>query len=533
MSLFLLGFLLSVLPAVALSQNTTQEGWQSGGNDRSSFDILWACFSTIFACTWTVLHLNVAHPKDSESRIFWRQVKHFILSILLPEWTLAIATDQYFEARFCVKSFKKSKLDNLNLSADSDVESQHSIQDPPSESQKIEREEETLGNDVTQLCSVAVEPEQKPEASQQSSIKESAYAEDWTLAHGFFTTMGGLAIQTEDEKEYSILRNDSPVKLLESGRVNFPRIKIEDIKRRSKADSFAKFVAVCQTTWFAINVVTRPAYGLHVTPIELASVAYVLCALLTYALWWYKPKDVTIPIVINVPSLPPSSALQSSPPPSSPPPSSPPPSSPPPSSPPPSSPPPSSPPPSSPPPSSPPPSSPPPSSPPPSSPPPSSSSDKTKNEDSTLKYYLDEILPRKSNNFKGFDITIAGSSSEQEDRRYRFANLLGLFAALAYCGIHIAAWNFPFPTPAERQAWRICTLASISGSAILIPHYVDEDYVLGKRVLVAISALAVVMLLSIGCLLCLTTSWAFFTKYTLEVALVLSKITVMWNCRDK
>jgi hypothetical protein len=442
MSLFLLGFLLSALPAVALSQNTTQEGWQSGGSDRSSFDILWACFSTIFASTWTVLHLNVAHPKDSESRIFWRQVTNFISTIFLPEYTLAVAADQYIEARDCVKSFKKSKLDNLNLSSDSDVESQYSIQDPPSEIQEVEREEDSLGNDIAQPCSVANEPEQKPEKSQQSSIKASAYAEDWTLAHGFFTTMGGLAIQTEDEKEYSVLRNDSPVKLLESGRVNFPQIKIEDIKRRSKADSFVKFVAVCQTTWFAINVIARHGYGLHVTPIELGSVAYVLCAVLIYALWWHKPKDVTIPIVINVPSLSPSSPLPSSP------------------------------------------------------PPPPSSSDTTTDKGSTLKYYLDEIVHRKCNNFRGFDLLDPGSPINlQEDRRDRISGLFALFTALVYCGIHLAAWNFPFPTSAERQAWRICALTSISAPAIMIQHYLIEEYVSKRGFLEIITKLIVALAL--------------------------------------
>jgi hypothetical protein len=33
--------------------------WQLEVNGRSTWDILWPCLTTIFACTWTILHFNV------------------------------------------------------------------------------------------------------------------------------------------------------------------------------------------------------------------------------------------------------------------------------------------------------------------------------------------------------------------------------------------------------------------------------------------------------------------------------------------
>ncbi|QKX56049.1 uncharacterized protein TRUGW13939_03149 [Talaromyces rugulosus] len=421
MSLSSFVLLLVVLPAITLSQTTpdAKKGWQSGDNDRSSFDILWGCFSTIFACTWSVLHLNVSNPRESESRIFWRQVKWFILTIFIPEYLVAVAADQFWEARICVKSFEKSKLERVHSKDPSP---------PSSESQKVECEEETLEKEKTQPCNLTggsptietteisenIESNEhpEPEKSQQSATKASAYDDDWTLAHGFFTTMGGLAIQTEDKKEYSILKNDSPVKLLESGRVDFPCITTEDIKHRSKTDAFVKFIAVCQSTWFAINIVARPGSNLHVTPLELATAAYVLCAVIAYALWWHKPKDVTVPIIINVPSSPPPDTT-------------------------------------------------------------------TNTEEPTLKHYLDLIAPRKCNDFAGVStldllsgrVKVKATFSQAELRRMNCASLVGLFVGLIYCGIHLTAWNFPFPTPGERKAWRICTLASISTAAALIPFY--------------------------------------------------------------
>lgn len=185
---------------------------------------------------------------------------------------------------------------------------------------------------------------------------------------------------------------------------NFPRIKKEDIEQRTKADGFVKFVAVYQSGWFAINVVARPAYGLHVTPLELATAAYVLCAVLVNALWWHKPKDVTVPIVINAPSSPPDTT--------------------------------------------------------------------TNEEEPTLKHYVDNIIPRKCNDMAGISpLDKTAIPNEQEKRRMIFASLVGIVVALIYCGIHLAAWNFPFPTAAERKAWRICSLASISAAAALAPCY--------------------------------------------------------------
>ncbi|KAG7041283.1 Major facilitator superfamily domain general substrate transporter protein [Colletotrichum scovillei] len=33
-------------------------GWVAGPETRGTLTLVWSCVITIFACTWTVLHLN-------------------------------------------------------------------------------------------------------------------------------------------------------------------------------------------------------------------------------------------------------------------------------------------------------------------------------------------------------------------------------------------------------------------------------------------------------------------------------------------
>ncbi|KAL4762784.1 uncharacterized protein BDW70DRAFT_158393 [Aspergillus foveolatus] len=50
--------------------STALEGWTFNDNSRSSWDIVWTCLTTIFACTWTVLHMSEIVLIASDE--FWR-----------------------------------------------------------------------------------------------------------------------------------------------------------------------------------------------------------------------------------------------------------------------------------------------------------------------------------------------------------------------------------------------------------------------------------------------------------------------------
>lgn len=79
-------------------------------------------------------------------------------------------------------------------------------------------------------------------------------------------------------------------------------IKSDDIKDKSKADAFTKTFAIFQCGWLVIQSIARVAAGLSITQLELATMAFVFCAVVTYALWWDKPFDADRPTVFALPA---------------------------------------------------------------------------------------------------------------------------------------------------------------------------------------------------------------------------------------
>jgi hypothetical protein len=66
----------------------------------------------------------------------------------------------------------------------------------------------------------------------------------------------------------------------------------ESLHDRSKADVFTKIFAIVQCTWLVIQSITRASIGLPITQLELVTMAYVVCAVVMYGFWWYKPFGV-------------------------------------------------------------------------------------------------------------------------------------------------------------------------------------------------------------------------------------------------
>lgn len=80
-----------------------------------------------------------------------------------------------------------------------------------------------------------------------------------------------------------------------------PSISKEDIVDKSKTDGTGKFICCIQVGWMIVSAITRTAVGLPVTPLELNTIAHVVCALLIYVFWWDKPRWVNEPTVLRGP----------------------------------------------------------------------------------------------------------------------------------------------------------------------------------------------------------------------------------------
>lgn len=98
-SLVLIQCLPNVLNTAVAQDDTTMNtstaqptvGWYTAPNERSTLSLVYSCLITTFACTWTVLHLNVPAIRDSGWTRFKRKAKWMAITVLLPEFIFAKA----------------------------------------------------------------------------------------------------------------------------------------------------------------------------------------------------------------------------------------------------------------------------------------------------------------------------------------------------------------------------------------------------------------------------------------------------------
>ncbi|KDQ49771.1 hypothetical protein JAAARDRAFT_200602 [Jaapia argillacea MUCL 33604] len=117
---------------------------------------------------------------------------------------------------------------------------------------------------------------------------------NWTKTHGFFALMGGFMLVDGEGEPVQLLHPDnlSMVDVLDR---EFPRITEGEILDKSKRDALSKGLIMVQTTWFILQCAARWYEHLPITELEIATLAFTVLNLITYAFWWNKPADVRRP----------------------------------------------------------------------------------------------------------------------------------------------------------------------------------------------------------------------------------------------
>jgi hypothetical protein len=165
-----------------------------------------------------------------------------------------------------------------------------------------------INTNHTTSVSVAFQHSHQMEMGEfRRSEKISQRRYKWTQTHSFFAVMGGFAIDTSTfSKEYLPERRDrvvlSPeglVLLAEEIPSLVPDIAAGMIKDKSKADSVTKTLVCIQAAWFIVQCTVRLQQGLSISLLELNTLVHALCALFIYLLWWNKPLDVEEPVLIS------------------------------------------------------------------------------------------------------------------------------------------------------------------------------------------------------------------------------------------
>ncbi|KUJ21636.1 uncharacterized protein LY89DRAFT_637487 [Mollisia scopiformis] len=271
-------FVTSVVGAQSASNDTSTTtsdeaqpnvGWVAGPKQRGTLILVYGCLSTIFASTWTVLHLNVPGPEDTPWLKALRKAKWMAITVLFPEFI--------FSKAVCELRLAVADLYAMHVAMS---KAQLKWTDTHLSSRRT-----SMSHSIQNARSGAIEWSQKRE---------------WTLLHSYYANMGGLLYTTRAlcnrqdippctaSSLASALEHRSGVELLKEF-----NLRKEDIEDKSKADWLLKAIAMSQISWLILNVWARHVAQFPITQLEIASVAFSLIAIATYAANWWKPKDIT------------------------------------------------------------------------------------------------------------------------------------------------------------------------------------------------------------------------------------------------
>lgn len=123
-------------------------------------------------------------------------------------------------------------------------------------------------------------------AKESISTLETAGVDDWTITHGFFALMGGFKISGEPDNKFPRVNATGIAKLKADASWEVVPITEDEIEDKSKANALIKATAVLQSLWLVVQCCARAEQGLPITPLELATTAFVGCTLVTYVAWF-------------------------------------------------------------------------------------------------------------------------------------------------------------------------------------------------------------------------------------------------------
>ncbi|KAF4616982.1 hypothetical protein D9613_008297 [Agrocybe pediades] len=236
---------------------------------RQRIQIVWTCVATILAASWVSVHPNIPDAKEFKIKKTLRRIELMIWAILTPELIIYWAMRQWRGARYMEREF---------------AEFQHiELESTP---RKLLRRLKELGYKLRLRRNTPLKPE----------------TPRWTRTHGFFLQMGGFMLREDGKKDSDrVLGWKTLMEYYNQGRLDLSDITEDRINDHSKADGFAKGLALLQVFWFITQCVARFVdKSLILTELELATAALAVLSFAMYLLWWNKPFNAGVPITITL-----------------------------------------------------------------------------------------------------------------------------------------------------------------------------------------------------------------------------------------
>ena len=261
--------------------------------------------------------------------------------------------------------------------------------------------------------------------------------EVWSLTHVRFMLAKGFVKDTENDDVWDPPENPWELTIIPQK----PTISKQELNSRGTTDWIANTLAVFQISWFGAQLLVRRIQHLHITAMEILTLAFIVCSIFTFILCWPEPQNVAYPIVLlpleetaperpdnTSPKVPLDTASEDSPP---------------------------------------------------IQPCLRKEEDRSNNASHSLEHSPPDG-PRALDRSEEVQ-SRASSLSESLDRVGTISELLFALAGGVFGGVHCLAWNSTFPTPKERLAWRVCSVAITALPIIVMPSILVIEIVLARR----------------------------------------------------
>jgi len=122
---------------------------------------------------------------------------------------------------------------------------------------------------------------------------------EWTIRHGFFAGMGGTLVQPRNGPPFAVDAQQLAY-LVEHKYLAMPALSQDDILAYNKADTLTRVATGIQMAWFVISCVARLASRLGFSPLEIATLGYIICTVHFFFFWFRKPLDPNVHRVFSV-----------------------------------------------------------------------------------------------------------------------------------------------------------------------------------------------------------------------------------------
>lgn len=224
-------------------------GYQQGANRRGTLDLIWSCLSTIFICVYVAMHVDIPNGRDGRWNKLLHKVGWMVIGLFAPEFVLALAASE-FEIAMRVKRVLNGEDREVGWSR----------------------------------------------SPRLQSHRRSQHSHRCNLTFSYFVAMKGFCDRHGTPIGPWDLTDLWKKNLLQDLDHNLEGI-MREIDDKSKADPLVKTVSCIQITWFLVNIIARHVTHMPISQLELTTCGYIVCTLATYVIWWYKPYDISEPIM--------------------------------------------------------------------------------------------------------------------------------------------------------------------------------------------------------------------------------------------